>query len=95
MHLVSVILEKVNDAYSKTFFPSKGLRQGDPLSLYLFLICMEGFSSLLKLAKRDGDLMRVKVCQGSPLVTHLFFADNSIVFGEAMKKGGHDIKEIL
>jgi hypothetical protein len=39
---------KVNGTYSEIFKPTMGIRQGDPLSPYLFLICAEGFSSMLK-----------------------------------------------
>lgn len=40
----------VNDGISETFHPYRGLQQGDPLSPYLFLICMDGFSALLNMA---------------------------------------------
>lgn len=51
--LVSYVVT-VNRRLSEPFQPEHGLRQGDPLSPYLFLICTEGFSIILKLAKRDG-----------------------------------------
>lgn len=52
---------------------TRGLRQGDPLSPYLFLICVEGFSGLLKEEKRKGNLTKLKIANGAPSVSHLFF----------------------
>ncbi|KAI5348321.1 hypothetical protein L3X38_001208 [Prunus dulcis] len=44
--------------------PQRGLRQGCPLSPYLFLMCTEGFSCLLRGAERRGDLVGVQVARG-------------------------------
>jgi hypothetical protein len=51
---------KLNGGLSESFFPSRGLRQGDPISPYLFLFCVEGFSVLLKEAQRENLLRGVK-----------------------------------
>lgn len=65
-----------------SFSPSRDLRQGDPLSPYLFLLCMECLhqkisSIMLKKHWRLVQLNRV----GSPL-SHLFFADDLLLFGQ-------------
>ena len=59
--------------------PSRGLRQGWTLSPYLFLLCVEAFSSMILGAKRNNDLMGLRYSTKCPRVTHLFFADDSIV----------------
>ncbi|KAL0395125.1 UNVERIFIED_CONTAM: putative mitochondrial protein [Sesamum latifolium] len=63
--------------------PERGLRQGDPLSPYLFLLCTESFSTLLQKAEVDGRIRGVSVCRGAPSVSHLLFADNTLIFSRA------------
>ncbi|KAA3460978.1 reverse transcriptase [Gossypium australe] len=62
MHCISSVSYTVNfnGFSSERFFPQWGLRQSDPLSPYLFLICTEGFSSLLDSAVQMGNLRGVK-----------------------------------
>lgn len=74
--------------------PKRGLRQGDPLSPYLFILCAEGLS-LLKKAEARGDIHGVKVCQGAPLVTHLLFVDDCFLFCMANMREVTKVKEIL
>ena len=60
--------------------PSRGIRQGDPLSPYLFLLCVEGFTSLLEKAELDGHIRGAFICQRTPRISNLMFADDSIIF---------------
>ena len=54
--------------------PTRGIRQGDPLSPYLFLLCAEGLSALIKSSVESGSLEGLAVCCGGPQLSHLFFA---------------------
>ncbi|XP_030970005.1 uncharacterized protein LOC115990301 [Quercus lobata] len=57
--------------------PSQGLRQGEPISPFLFLFCAEGLSSLLQQATTIGLLKGVAACPLGPQISLLFFADDS------------------
>ena len=46
----------INDKQCENIKPTRGLRQGDPLSPYLFLLCVERFSGLLNKAKKEKKL---------------------------------------
>ena len=63
--------------------PSRGLRQGDPLSPYLFLMCTEGLHGLIRSAANNGDIRGVSLCRNGPKLTHLLFADDSLIFCRA------------
>ena len=75
--------------------PSRGIRQGDPLSPYLFLLCAEGFTALLKKAELEGRIKGVSICRGAPKVTNLMFVDDSLLFCQATRDEGETIAEIL
>ncbi|XP_065639127.1 uncharacterized protein LOC136071577 [Quercus suber] len=75
--------------------PSRGLRQGDPLSPYLFLLCAEGFLALLHEAARNQLLNGISLCKGCPKITHLFFANDSLLFCKANSEECRKLKEIL
>ena len=75
--------------------PSRGLRLGDPLSPYLFLLCADGFSSLINNAVRNNMLSGISICRGCPMVTHLFFADDSLLFCKASTQECQNLMAIL
>nr|XP_027100870.1 uncharacterized protein LOC113719906 [Coffea arabica] len=75
--------------------PERGIRQGDPLSPYLFLICSEGFSNLLRRAEESKRIEGLKISRQGPVLTHLFFADDSIIFCKANKEVAGEIMKVL
>ena len=75
--------------------PSRGIRQGDPLSPYLFLLCLEGLHRMIKKAANNGDIQGVSICRNGPKLTHLFFADYSLLFCRATTQECQKVLEIL
>ena len=86
---------KVNDSYTHRIIPQRGLRQGDPLSPYLFILSAEGFSALLQKAECQGKLEGIKICQEAPRVNHLFFADDSLILMRARPSDAQELAHIL
>lgn len=85
----------VNGKKTESFTPSRGLRQGDPISPYLFLICAEGFSTLINKAEQEGNLTGIRIARTAPQVSHLFFADDSVLFFRATQAELDKVKEII
>ena len=63
--------------------PTRGIRQGDPLSPFLFLLCMEGLHGLITKAIRAKEINGFSLCKRGPKLIHLFFADDSLLFCKA------------
>ncbi|KAK2654152.1 hypothetical protein Ddye_014008 [Dipteronia dyeriana] len=85
MNCISTISYSVrlNGEFFGNIKPSRNLRQCDHLSLYLFLICTEGLSSLIRGAQERGEIIRFKSCMSGPTILHIFFADDSLLFTRA------------
>ncbi|CAA7038024.1 unnamed protein product [Microthlaspi erraticum] len=65
--------------------PHRGLRQGDPLSPYLFILCTEVLIANLKKAEEMKKITGLKVARACPAVSHLLFADDSLFFCKATR----------
>ena len=77
------------------FRPSRGLRQGDPISPYLFLLAAEGLSGLLKQSRQSSHLKGLQVAPTAPAVNHLLFADDSLLFVKANVEGATEVNALL
>ncbi|XP_075670030.1 uncharacterized protein LOC142639779 [Castanea sativa] len=75
--------------------PTRGIRQGDPLSPFLFSLCTEGLHGLIQHSLRVEELKGLSICQNDPQLTHLLFADDSLLFCRATIEECRKIMEIL
>lgn len=85
----------VNGEPTETIFPSCGLRQGDPLSPYLFVLCMEVFSALLRKAEREQMFRGICISRSAPPISHLFFADDLLVCFQASPRSCAEVMSVI
>ncbi|CAL1407079.1 unnamed protein product [Linum trigynum] len=85
----------VNGHKSRFFNPGRGLREGDPFSPYLFLLYAEGLSALINKNGKEKKIHGLKICNRAPVVSHLLFADDCIIFARASLEEAEKLKEIL
>jgi hypothetical protein len=71
---------RLNNVLLDFFIPSRGLRQGDPLSPYLFLFVADGLSKILQYEVERGALHELKICRNAPSISHLLFTDDTLLF---------------
>ncbi|KAH9747206.1 reverse transcriptase domain-containing protein [Citrus sinensis] len=87
----SVILNGVAKGF---FHPQRGLRQGCPLSPYLFIMCAEAFSNLIRQAEHQKLIHGLNF--GKDLtISHLLFADDSLIFARATADECRNLKRVF
>ena len=84
-----------NGAVIGPIIPSRRIRQGDPISPYLFLFCVEGLSLALTKAASEEVIHGIKVSSSAPPISHLLFADDSFLFFRANNQEAEGVKAIL
>lgn len=86
---------KFNGTLLSSFAPSRGLRQGDPLSPFLFLFVADGLSMLLRERVAQGSISPIQICRRAPGISHLLFADDTLLFFKAEQQQAIAVSEVL
>lgn len=73
----------------------RGLSQGDPLSPYLFLFCVEGLSNSIDQAAILENIHGCRISPTTPFITHLLFMDDSFMFFKANLEETKAVKTLL
>ncbi|KAK4268822.1 hypothetical protein QN277_022056 [Acacia crassicarpa] len=79
----------------KSFAPSRGIRQGDLLSPYLFILVAEVLSNMISKSQVNKRLKGVKLSNGCPVLTHSFFADDALLYMHASRRNCMYLANIL
>lgn len=77
------------------FVPERGLRQGDPLSLYLFILVADVLSKLVRTACDLGQLKGIKLARGCPELSHCFFGYDALFFMRASVENYPKVRRVL
>ena len=97
MSCISTISTSIlfNGKALELIYPSRGIRRGDPLSPYLFILCMEYLGQLI-MEKCNAKLWQpIKAFGSGPAFSHLFFADDLVLFARANGTNCSTIRDVL
>ena len=85
----------VNGEPTGMIYPKRGIRQGGPLSPFLFLLCTKGLYALIKHSVRNGDIKGFSLCKHGPKLTHLFLANDNLCFCRFISEDCNNVLKIL
>ena len=84
----------VNNNKEGLIISGRGLRQGDPLSLYLFIIGVKGLSSLIRDAEGHEVISGTSICCVAPPISHLLFTNDCSLFFKAGEAQARVMKNV-
>lgn len=87
MSMVTTTSLQVNNEHGEalsTFYPSRGLHRGDPLSPYLFVLCMETLHHQISRVVHWWPWSPIRLVRGGMPLSHLFLADDLLLLGWAL-----------
>ncbi|XP_071722530.1 uncharacterized protein [Rutidosis leptorrhynchoides] len=85
----------INGEPSAEFKPTRGIRQGDPFSPYLFIIMTNILSTLMRKAIQDETIKGIRLNPTCPTLSHLLFADDAILFLDGTIREAQNVSNVL
>lgn len=95
MYVQCIFSVLLNGQPGSTFVPTLGLHQGDPLSSYLLLFVSDVLSRRIQLAVDHQWLEGIEMNQHAPVISHMFFADDTLIFLKATHRNCSHLVDIL
>jgi hypothetical protein len=84
-----------NGNRTEFFSPQCGVRQGDPMSPYLFVLCMDKLSHIIAESIDKGEWKPMRAGRHGLVISHLMFADDLLIFGQATEEGMTTVMHVL
>lgn len=87
----------ISGSLREKFIPERVIRQEDPISPFLFLLCSEGLLASLKERERErvGHILGIRIRARGHVITHLLFADDCYIFSKVKMSEIKVIQECL
>lgn len=85
----------INGSTAGNVSPSRGLKQGDPISPLLFILCAEFLTSLFNKEEAAGNMHGIKIDRAAPPLRHLMYADDLLVTSRANEFEAEIIKKCI
>ncbi|GJZ89449.1 putative RNA-directed DNA polymerase, eukaryota, reverse transcriptase zinc-binding domain protein [Tanacetum coccineum] len=92
---LTLALVLVNGSPTKEFKTERGIRQGDPLSLFLFILAVEALNVALLEATNNNIFHGIKVGKDKIHISHLRFANDALITGEWSRSNAKNLSRIL
>ena len=85
----------INNQAFGCFQPERGLKQGDLMSTFLFILCTEGLIHMLNTTARNDKIQGIRFDEEGPMIHHMLFADDSLLICRANQDQAAELMRIL